>query len=206
MNYDHKASFRLITGKSGSGKSTYFLHEIQSSKHRYKFLYDPQREIARKLHYRPSLDSAAVLYCVLNRLPVCFDPTRDYAGRPKEAFAWFCRLTLELAKELPGAKLFAADEVQKVTALGRGGIPSGLAEILDIGRKEEIDGLFVAQRVNKVNDDIRAQLTEIVTFQHTDRLPLKWLEEDGFDPEQVRRLRSPGQFLRRNLVTGAWLK
>lgn len=206
MNYNHIESFRLITGKSGTGKTTYFLRAIAGARHRYKFLFDPQREISRKLRWRPVQDSAGVVYCVRVGLPVCFDPSRDFAGRPKEGFAWFTRLSLELSKELRGPKLFACDELQKYTALGRGGVPGGLAEILDIGRKEEIDGLFVAQRVNKVNDDIRAQLTELVTFQHTDRLPLRWLEDDGFDPELVSRLKSPGQYLRRNLKTGQWLR
>jgi len=120
-----------------------------------------------------------------------------FPGDFDEAFAFFSRWVLEVSRVIRGPKVFAVDEVWRYAPNTRL-LPGAFQEILDLGRREEIDLLFVAQRANKVHDAIRAQLTEVITFQHTDRLPLDWLSED-FDPEQIRALKYPGGYLRRTL-------
>lgn len=203
MNWNHRPKKILITGKSGSGKSSLFLFLLLGSyfgKRTVKFIFDPDLEFSRKLKITPArtLDD---LHLALKTGLVCFDPAEMFPGDFPAAFAFFSRWVLAVSQQLKGAKLLAVDEIQKFTRPGRGGVPPAFQEILDIGRRHEIDLLIIAQRVNQVNDAIRGQLTDIITFQHTDRLPLAWLEEDGFNPETVKALQFPGGHIWRNVET-----
>jgi hypothetical protein len=127
--------------------------------------------------------------------PVCFDSSGLFPGDRREGFAFFTRWVMAVCKELRGVKLLACDELQSVHRTGPDGMPPGFKEIMDEGRRQEIDCLFAAQRINEVNDDVRGHLTQIVTFKHTDPLPLRWLAERGFDPEAVAALPAPGGWI-----------
>jgi hypothetical protein len=206
MNYDHRADRKLITGKAGSGKTTYFLSVLKKSRARWIFCFDPEREIARKMGWPVCVDVPTLNAAVTARRPACFDPTGlvrsgELADRP-DAFAFFCRYVLCVSRTLHGTKLLAVDELQAVQTTGTAGLPQSFSELLDEGRRQEIDCLFISQSVNRVHDRVRVQLSEIITFCHTDRLPLAWLEQDGFDPGAVSSLQYPGGHLRRNLHTG----
>lgn len=202
MNFDHRADRKLITGKAGSGKTTYFLRYLVRHRADWKLCFDPEREIARKLRWPVCTDVPSLNAAVVGRSPVCFDSTPLFPGDREGGFAFFCRWAFAVCKELNGIKLIAVDELQSVQRPGPGGIPTALAEMMDEGRRHEIDCLFIAQGVHRVHEKIRTQLTEIITFCHTDRLPLAWLAQDGFVPEEVAALRYPGGFIRRNLHTG----
>jgi hypothetical protein len=202
MNFDHVADRKLITGKAGSGKTTYFLAVLKKSRARWIFCFDPEREIARKTGWPTCVDVPGLNAAVAARRPACFDCTPLFPGDRPEGFAFFCRYVLCVSRALHGTKLLAVDELQAVQTTGTAGLPQSFSELLDEGRRQEIDCLFISQSVNRVHDRVRVQLSEIVTFCHTDRLPLTWLEQDGFDPAAVTALRYPGGHLRRNLHTG----
>jgi hypothetical protein len=199
MNYDHPAFCVLITGKKGSGKTTYWLKRILDKKRRCRwiFVFDPCREVSRKLSWPVSIDSPRMIRNFTTSGIVCFDSTRLFPGDRLRGFAFFTRWVFNVCKALNGPKLFAADELQSCQAVGPHGMPQGFKEILDEGRREEIDCLFAAQRINEVNDDVRGHLTELITFKHDDPLPLEWLEKRGFDPDAVRALPAPGGWIRR---------
>ena len=203
MNWDHVGQKILITGKSGSGKSTFFLRTLRDWRCRWKFVFDPDRETARKLNWPVCVGVKQMEFCASKGYPVVFDPSEMFPGYYKQAFDFFCRWIFAISKAQNGPKLFAVDEIQKWTKPRDGGIPQSLQDILDTGRREELDLLFISQRPNRVNDAIRGQLSEVITFCHTDKLPLAWLAEDDFDPEIVKRLAYPGGFVRRNVNTGA---
>lgn len=208
MNFDHRADRKLITGKSGSGKTTLFLALLRAHRARWKFVFDPEREVARKLGWPVCRDVPGLKAAVKACRPACFDPTAmpEFSGDRPGAFAFFCAFVLNVCRVLHGPKLFAVDEIQTVQSTGNGNLPGALSQLMDEGRRQEIDSLFISQSVNRVHDRIRVQLTEIFTFCHTDRLALAWLEENGFDPEEVSALAVPGGFVRRNLVTGEMKK
>lgn len=202
MNFDHRADRKLITGRAGSGKTTLFLELLRKARARWTFVFDPEREIARKLGWPVVIDVPGLNAAVAAHRPACFDPTPLFPGDRPEGFAFFCRYVLTICRVLHGPKMFAVDELQAVQGTGIGGLPQSFTELMDEGRRQEIDCLFISQTVNRVNDRVRTQLTEIVTFNHTDRLALAWLEQDGFTPAEVAALRVPGGFIRRNLITG----
>lgn len=165
------------------------------------FVFDHKLEVAHKLGWKAQRDPEQMKAALAAGLPVVFFPGFMFPGDRPAAFDFFCRWVFEVSSVLPGKKLAAIDEIQQVTRIGQGGVPQSFQQILDDGRLRGIDLLLIAQKPNKVNDEIRGQLTEIISFKHTDRLPLQWLEEDGFNPQEVSQLTVPGGYIRRNLDT-----
>lgn len=198
MNYDHKACRELITGMSGSGKTTLWLSLVKKHRARWKFIFDPEREVARKLGWPVAIDVPGLMTFASRCQPACFDGTRLFPGDRRGAFAFFTRWTFNVSSSLRGVKLLAVDELQSVQLTGPSGLPPAFKQIIDEGRRQEIDCLFAGQRLNEINDDVRAQLTAITTLKHDDPLALRWLEERGFEAAAVRALRVPGEWIRRN--------
>lgn len=197
MNYDHPALAVLITGKKGSGKTTCWLGRLKKHRARFKFVFDPCREVSRKLGWPVATDEPRLVASLARHSVVCFDSSALFPGDRREGFAFFTRWVFNVCKALKGVKCLAVDELQSCQETGPHGMPQGFKEIMDEGRREEIDCIFAAQRINEVNDDVRGHLTEIVTFKHDDPLPLRWLGERGFDPDAVRALPVPGYFISR---------
>lgn len=203
MNFDHTASRVLITGTAGSGKTTEFLRRLAADRSPFRAVFDPEREVSRKLGWPCVTDLAALAEHLARRRPVCFDPL----DAPLSAgFDHFCRLLWQFAQLGDGVILMAADEAQGFTSTGKGGIPDSFAQIMQRGRRYEINVLLIAQSLGRVNDAVREQLSHILTFRHTDRLALEWLAGAGFDAAAVAALKYPGGWLCRNCHTGEIIK
>lgn len=199
MNWDHESKFILITGKRGTGKTSLFIQYWKKSKARYKFAFDPDQEIARKCKVKPALSIVECVHFLKHHYPVVYDPSQEFPGNFDEAFSLWIRWVYEVSRVLDGVKELFIDEVQKRTRTGVGGCPLPLIEICDTGRREEIDCVFVVNKgLNKLSDDIRSQLTVIHAFKTTERTSLDWLEEEGFDPEQISELQK-GQYITKEL-------
>ena len=199
MNWNHEAKKILITGKSGSGKTSLWLGFLRDWRCRYKFVFDPDLEVCRRLGWHYSNSPETMTQAIKLGLPVCYRPDDMFPGDRARGFDYFCRWSLASAKMLRGPKVLAVDEVWKFVDC-RKPVPQSFAEILDDGRKDELDLLLVSQRPNKTHEAIRASLTEIITFHHSDRRALDWIEEDGFDREAVRALAYPGGYLRLSAI------
>jgi hypothetical protein len=198
VNFDHKPSCVLVTGKKGSGKTTYWLGRLVAHRAKWKFIFDPTREVATKLKLPICIDHPQMTRAVIEGRPVCYDSSLQFPGERREGFAFFSRYVFNVCQGIGrGVKLICCDELQSVQRIGDTGLPAGFKQIIDEGRREELDCLFASQRINEVNDDVRGQITEIITFKHDDPLPLKWLAERGFDPAAVSALPAPGGWIRR---------
>lgn len=201
MNYDHKKDRRLVTGSGGSGKTTHFISLFCAKRARWKFVFDPEREISRKLKLPICIDVPGMERRCAQGIPVCFDPDPLFRNH-EEGLDFFCTWVWSVASSLQGVKLFACDEIQDFTANGRGGIPDSFKRIMQKGRRQEIDVLLIAQSLGEAHDKIRAQLSHVITFRHTDTTPLDWLQDSGFDREAVKQLTYPGGWICRNKDTG----
>jgi hypothetical protein len=190
VNYDHKPAKRLIFGMSGSGKSTLFLSLLAKAPYRWKFVFDPELEAARKLGWQAAGTVEGLCWLLDQKRPVVFCPEKlfpsDYAG----GFDFFCRFTLAQSRRITGPKLFACDELQEWTDFHAGGIPESCRELLNVGRREEVDFLLAAQSANDVHSIFRRQLTELYVFKiaDSDTAAARRLAEMGLDPEAVKAL------------------
>lgn len=200
MLLHHRPTKVLITGRSGSGKSTYFTRFVERSRYAWRFIFDHEGEFAARTRRPAALDAATMAGQLGQTRQVVYDPARMFPGRTLEAFAFFCEWCFEIAERLPGKKLFSCDELQKLT--GTNQVSWELSCLLETGRRRGIDLVMISQAPNLIHNRIRNSLTECVTFVHNDGNAVKFLEEVGFDAERIRHL-APGQYLCRSLVTGA---
>jgi len=189
----------LITGKSGTGKTELLLLRIAESRHDYLFIFDPDLEFAARAGVDYCCDLASAAECLKRKIPVCFDCSEIFPGDRVGGFTLFCEWVYQICKVLPGRKVLVIDEIQKYVMPSPSHAPAPFQMLLDEGRRFKVDMILVSRRPNKVNEAIRAELTETICFQHTDRRPLIWLEEDGLDPDEVRALEKPGGYLSKEL-------
>jgi len=198
MNFEHIPDKRLITGVSGTGKTTLYIRFIRESRADYKFIFDHEGELSAKLRCR-----AAQTLDDLNRQTlagVCvFDPSLMYPGRLPKAWNFFCDYVFSVSARLKGTKLIGCDELQKLT--GTNLCPTELCMVLETGRRYGIDFYCISQSPNLIHTRIRNQITRVYTFQQIDERALRYLEQTGFDADAVRAL-PPGLCAWRDLKTG----
>jgi GTPase SAR1 family protein len=198
MDLAHRPTKVLITGKSGSGKSTYYTRFVQNTEAK-RFIFDHEGEFA----FRTGLKAATGARELLDRVSrpyVIFDPVEMFPGDTEAGFAFFCQWSFEMGSRLPGTKLFACDELQKLG--GTNTVPWELALLLETGRRHSIDTVFIAQQPNLIHNRIRNQLTEVVSFAQLDDNAIHFLADVGFKEDELRALQ-PGQYVVRNLNSGA---
>lgn len=196
MNWNHKLRRVLVTGMSGSGKSSLQIYLLKTwPEVRWRFVFDPDREFAHKLDWPVAIDDAEVVRLAAQFRPVCFDPIPMFGPELEDGLAWFCNLVLCMSRKVNGGKLLVIDEIWKYA--GRV-LPAGLRAIMHEGRRQEIDTLIVSQQLNETNSTLRAHVTELWTFKQDEELPLDWLKRAGFKPEEVASLRYPGGFIKKD--------
>lgn len=190
MLINHKPTKVLITGSSGTGKSTYFTRLVLNSTQDKIFVFDHEGEFSFRTGKEPCRRSEE-LGERLKEKYIVYDPSDEFPGDTANAFNFFCDYVFTVSEHLPGTKLFASDEMQKI--LGTDSLPYEFCCIVETGRRRGIDTVFIYQQCNLMHNRLRNQLTEIVTFRHIDKRALIFLEELCFDPEEIRRL-ARGEF------------
>jgi hypothetical protein len=200
-DFSHPAHRTCHLGKSGTGKSTDFVHrlkkEMKTSK--FIFIFDHKREFSTKLKIPVQTNEAQLAEALSKKGIVCFDHHELSPHDRLEAFRVFCDWVYSMAKALPGRKILVFDEGQEVA--GPLHDPVELIQCLDDGRSLKLDCKFIAQSLNGLHTDVRAQLTEIYCFRHEDRNGISHLNEKGINAELIQSLR-PGEFIWKNLNTG----
>ena len=196
--FDHKPLKVLITGSSGTGKTTLWQKLIQADKARTKFVFDHSGEFSHRFGKPPVFDIQGLAQCCVGGY-VVFDPIRLFPGRTDEGFAFYTDFVLQAGDVIKGRKLFCCDELQKLT--GTRAEPEELLALLDTGRRYQIDVYAISQAPNRIHNGIRNQLTRVYTFRQSDANAVKYLEENGFDADAVRNL-ARGEYLWRDLDSG----
>jgi energy-coupling factor transporter ATP-binding protein EcfA2 len=197
--YDHPSKKVLITGTSGTGKTTLLEKLLRKEKARYKFVFDHQGEFAHRFKVEPCYGPENLCEAVAAGGWVCFDPVQMYPGKTPEAFSFFCDFAFCMATTQKGRKIFICDELQKLVDNAK--TPDELMCILDTGRRYQLDFFGISQAPNLIHNAIRNQLTEVYTFRQSDENAIKFLDANGFNETQVRNLKGH-DYLWRNLSTG----
>jgi hypothetical protein len=201
MQLGHQSFKLLITGKSGSGKTTYFVDFVNGSSYDRFFIFDHEGELSIRFNQQPCYSPDDLVKAVNGNIPrIIYDPSTMYAGDWQSAFAFFSEWTFECCKTFGGRKLFCVDELQKMVSTTE--IPWELSLLLETGRRRGIDAVMVSQQPNIIHNRIRNLINEAVTFQHVDPSAIEFHEELGFDPDEIRSLKRL-HFIAKNLDTQA---
>ncbi len=184
-----------MSGNAGSGKSTFATAVILNSLHTYRFIFDQEGESQLRLGFAPAHDAEG-LTKQLAQGWVIFDPWEMFPDSLDEAFDWFCNWCFDVKEAInreahenkqpfPTA-LFFVDELQNLVETHQ--VPRGLRAILERGRRQGIDTLLVTQQPNVIHNRTRNQITEIVAFSQVDKNAVEFLEDVGFDGDDIRAL------------------
>ena len=184
--WDHNPTKVGVFGISGSGKSTYVGKYLRNAPFDVRFCFDPDGGFARLLGIRPSRTLPEMI-AQLRAGWVVFDPGTMFPADYEKGAAWFAAWSFEWSSRLSGRKVWACDELWKyVTSFN---LPPDIRNVILTGRHHGLDCCFIAQQPNQLHNLVRAQLTEVVLFNLTEKQALKWAESRGFDPGTVSRLR-----------------
>lgn len=203
MRIAHKPTKLLVTGRSGTGKTTFILRYLAGAIAEKVFIYDHQSEFSERLGLEPLPLTLAALgeHADRHRVTIC-DPslTRTPAALGFELFCQFCR---EYAQLLPApcSTLLVCDELHRLQETTATGLPESFVDVLEFGRRDGLDVLIASQAPNLLHNRIRNQITEVAAFSLIDERAASWLEPVGVDADDLRRL-PRGQYIYINLDTG----
>jgi len=204
MQVDHKPTKILIVGKSGSGKSTYQTRYVSAGKFNRFFIFDHKTEFAKRCGFELSFSLADIAERIKKgETHLCYHYSQEYPGESETAFQDWCEFVYDFCNHMEadsdggaGNSLFVCDEVNRFTTTSDMGGP--FKQLIEDGRLQGIDFIGTSHASNQISNRLRLQLSEIVALKTIDPRPLQFLEECGFDPEEVSAL-DTGQFICKNL-------
>ena len=193
---------RLITGASGSGKTSFILKYLLNATPACRFLFDFDGQMAARLRLKHASTSNELENALQTRW-VAFNPEIMFEGQMVEAFQFFCDWTFKAACRGPGKKIVVIDEVWKYCSPNS--IPIELARLAQTGRVENIECVFATQTPSAINKSITQGLSEIVSFRLDEHLGLDWLAGKSMPADEIRTLPT-GHFIARNCRTNEFLR
>lgn len=208
QNFDHPSYKVLVTGCSGTGKTTLFERLIRKEKAQWKFIYDHQGEFAARFNVPCVATAAALEEKTLKKGWVVFDPLHEFAERPptkegltglQQGFEFFCEYVFLTGQNCAGRKLLCCDELQSLT--DNRNPPAPLVKVCEMGQRLQIDVFCISQAPNRIHNSLRNQFTDVYTFRQSDETAIKYLVDNGFDDNEVRNL-AKFEYVHRNLRTG----
>lgn len=183
----------LVFGKSFKGKTRFATAYVRKSDYQCYFVFDHSGQFA----HRNKVKAAATpdeLEAQFRRRFVLFDPALMFPGNTTGAFQFFCEWSFNQSQLLRGRKLLFLDELQSYA--NRYKAEWELALVLETGRHAGIepercgglDFIGVTLGPNRINDVVRGQATEWVTFNLTDDTQIDPLLGLGFDSDAIKAL------------------
>lgn len=212
MLLHHVSRKVIVSGNSGSGKSTFGTHFLLNSWQTIygrTFIFDHEGEFA----FRLSQAGQPVIVCT-NEDELCaelersgfvvFDPSMMFEGDLFAAWDFFCAWCFMVCKQFvelgdETKSLLFCDELQKFSSTSDLGFDLGC--VIETGRRYGLDFFCITQQINLLNNRLRNQVTELVSFRTVDPYVLELLEKRGFNPQELVNLQV-GQYVLRNFRTG----
>ena len=199
MDLKHRPSKVVISGNSGSGKSTFGTAVLLNSPQTYKFVFDWEGELRERIGFAAARDPDG-LTKQLQQGWIIFDPDEMFPEEMEDSLAegldWFCGWVFNVKKAINAeakekglpfpTALFYCDEVQEICDAHT--MPRGLRTILERGRRQGIDSMIVTQQPNIIHNRVRNQLTEVVAFSQVDENAVRFFEDLGLDGDDIRGL------------------
>lgn len=192
----------IITGISGTGKSTLFEKLVRREQAKRIFLFDHKSgDMARRFGVRACFDREQLIEAIARGdVIIIYNPAKEFPGlRVPDGFDWFCKFIWAIKDLIPGRKILGADELDAL--VDARSEPESLCLILDQGRTFQIETVFIAQAMNGIHNQVRKQFTEIFVMIQGDKNGVAYLEEKGFDVAEIAALKH-GEWLYLNRNTG----
>ena len=199
QKWNHKSKKVLVTGVSGTGKTTLFWRLVSTTPATWKFVYDHEGEFSSRFGLPRCTNTVDLAIQTEKGGWVCFDPVELYPGEAEKGFFFFCDYVMAISSQFKGRKLFIVDELQKVT--GTTQKPEEFLKLCETGRRREVDIFAISNAPNRIHNSVRNAVTEVYSFRLTDKNALAFLADNGFDADSVRNLPN-GEYLWRNFNTG----
>ena len=191
----------LVTGMTGSGKTTFSIAYLLNVDAICRFAFDDLGRFATRLKMRPAR-TARECELALATGWVVFNPHAMFPGHTDQAFKWFCKWVYDASRRAPGKKVLAADEIWQWMSPHQ--IPYELALAAVTGREEHIELLCCTQLPHRLNATLVGQCTELICFRLDERLALDCVEDLGMVRTDVASL-PLGRFIARNRLSGGRL-
>lgn len=190
----------LITGNSGTGKTTLLEKLVRKERARWKFVYDHKHgEFCKKFGATPCYYPEELDQALTRSGYIVFDPAKSFPGKPEAGFDFYCDFVYSVSERFKGKKSFVCDELQKL--LDTRNEPDQLLKVLDMGRVYQIDCFMITNATNGIHNRVRNQITEVYAFTQGDENSVKWLKSKGFNSEELLTLEK-FRYQWRNLDTG----
>jgi hypothetical protein len=182
-NVSHK---HLVTGVSGSGKTTRLLQLIATANVDVVWVFDGEGELQQRLNVPPRPFAGLWLASVENRV-VVFDPALEFTNNV-EALDAFCNVAMSVGQQRGISSLLVVDELQKYCGTGAADISPAFVNVLERGRRAGVQVLVATHSPNLVHNRARNQLTHVSAFRLVDPRATAWLEPLGFTADELRAL------------------
>ena len=184
---DHRPVKVLITGASGTGKTTLLseLINLGESYWRTIVVYDWQGELQKTIRNYKLVEKLSDI-CEPG-IWICDPAVWKHTLPLDKGFNYTCRVLLEFGRRglIHIPTLFACDEIQ---TFGLKTFTNEFRDLMQVGRRYGIDVAVIAQQINELDNRFRNQFTHIYTFRHVDPYVLEQMRKWGFDPEKVKSL------------------
>jgi hypothetical protein len=206
MQLHHKPTKILLVGMSGSGKSVYQSRFVAASTDNYDriFIFDHKLEFLERMKIIPCYNEQALIHCLERGDKfISYNHTSDFPGDSETAFQFFSEWVFEMSKALQGRNLFVTDEINRFTTSSEMGWE--FRQLIEDGRLQGLDFIGTAHSANSISNKLRLQLSEIVALRTKDKRALEFLDDCGFDTDEITRLET-GQFICYTEVTGEFTR
>lgn len=172
QNLKRKATRTLVTGRSGSGKSSYLEFAIRTDNADRIFIFDPEGEFSERLHLPITTQLADITQLndgrPQNRI-VCYASDDSPVNTD---FEDFCLFVFEYCKVANQTVLIVIDELQRyVNAYS---LPDAFVDAMFRGRRYGLNMLLSSQQANLIHNSVRSTITQVVSFAQSDENAIKF--------------------------------
>lgn len=168
----------MITGRSGSGKTSYLLSEIEAGSFDVVFIFDDEHEFAQRLGLPILASLGELAFQGPPRKPtvICY---ADDTSSVNDAFDEFCLFVFEYARVANQRILLVVDELQRyVNAYIQS---EAFTQCLFRGRRYGLSLLLASQQANLIHNSIRSSITSVVSFAQADINATKFARNLGIE-------------------------
>lgn len=188
------------------GKTSLGLRLINGGNQTRVFIFDHQGlEFASRLEIPPervATDTASLIRLAEENRIVPFDFVPNYGGYKEQGFREFCETVFALAVALEAmgkSAVMVTDEIQQFVSTSE--CPIEYKQIIETGRRWNLDTVQLSQRPNAVNAAMREQFTELFLFRLQEENSLKFAASIGANVETVMNL-PPHEYLYFHAIKG----